>query len=38
MFLCLDPRLRGDKAWMPAYAGMTGKTPRLVTIMELKNR
>jgi histidine ammonia-lyase len=25
MFFCLDPCLRGDKAWMPAYAGMTGK-------------
>jgi len=28
IFFCLDSRLRGDDAWMPAFAGMTGKTPR----------
>jgi hypothetical protein len=34
----LDPRLGGDKAWMPACKGMTGKTPQRVILTELKNR
>jgi len=27
MFLCLALRLRGDKAWMPAWRGHDGKLP-----------